>query len=72
MAALGSGSSVAAQYLSVRPSQALVTLKLMFFLSSIVLVGEFLQALVAQHADRAFVQDVVAERLRRPWRRINP
>ena len=35
--ALVSGSSVAAQYLSVMPSQALVTLKVTFFFSSIVL-----------------------------------
>ena len=61
-----SGRSVAAQYLSVMPSQALVDVEgdLVFF-SSIVGVGLFLQALVAEHADQAFVQDVVAERLRR-------
>jgi hypothetical protein len=35
MAALVSGISVAAQYLSVMPSQALVALKLIVFLSSI-------------------------------------
>src|SRR5208337_2024662 len=47
-----SGMSVAAQYLSVMPSQALVTSK----------VSVFLLSLVAKDADQPFVQDVVAER----------
>ena len=63
--ALVSGSSVAAQYLSVMPSQALVALNETFFLSSIVLVGELLQPLSPSTPIRPFVQDVVAERLRR-------
>ena len=37
MVALVSGSRVAAQYLSVKPSQALVALNETFFLSSIAL-----------------------------------
>ena len=47
------------------PSQALVALKVMIFLFFDLLVGDFLRALVAELADQAFVQNVVAERLRR-------
>ncbi len=70
--ALVSGISVAAQYLSVMPSQALVALKLIVFLSSIVDVGELLQPLLAHHADQAFMQDVEAFDLRRAVARDQP
>ena len=60
--AVVSGTSTAAQYLSVMPSQPLVTSKLTAFFSVDVLVGVFLQAGFAEHADQAFMQDVVAER----------
>ena len=58
--AVVSGSSTAAQYLSVIPSQPLVTSKLTAFFSVDVLVREFLQAGITKHADQAFVQNVVA------------
>ena len=57
--AFGSGSSAAAQYLSVMPSQPLVVSKVIDLLVFDVLVGDFLQ-LVAEHADQAFMQDVIA------------
>ena len=59
-----SGSSAEAQYLSVMPSQPLVTLKLDRLGVVDFLVAVFLQALVAEIADQAFVQDVVARDLR--------
>ena len=59
------GSSAAAQYLSVKPSQALVASQLSDFLIPHLLVGFGLLALVAHHADQAFVQDVIAEHRRR-------
>ena len=59
--AVVSGISAAAQYLSVMPIQALVTLKLTTVpLVVDRLVGELLQALVAHYADQALMQDVVA------------
>ena len=63
--ALVSGSSVAAQYLSVKPSQPLVALNVIVLLLLDGLVALLLQALVAEHADEALVQDVVAVGLRR-------
>ena len=69
--ALVSGISVAAQYLSVMPSQPLVALNVTVFLLLDVLVGVFLQAVVAEHADQAFVQDVVAGVFGVPWREIS-
>ena len=65
MVALVSGISVAAQYLSVNAEPGVGRLERDVLLVLDRLVGELLQALVAEHADQAFVQDVVAERLRR-------
>ena len=62
--ALVSGSSAAAQYLSVMPIQALVTSKLTTSLVVDRLIGQFLHALVAHYADQAFMQDVIAGRFR--------
>ena len=58
--AVVSGSSAEAQYLSVMPSQPLVTLKLTDLVVVDFLVAVFLQALVAEIADQAFMQDVIA------------
>ena len=60
-----SGNNAAAQYLSVKPSQTSVTSQLQLLLVVDLLVGFFLLALIAHHADQAFMQDVVALHLRR-------
>jgi len=48
-----------------------VTSQVSLFLSSILCIS-LPAALIAHHADQAFMQDVIAQHFRAPWREISP